>query len=109
MKMKSLSNVLARAGLICGLALFAVSARPQPATLKPASPAAISAAKEILALKNAGAMYAGAVPGLVQKTKETLLQNNLNYQKDLNEVAVVVAQSLAGREKESGTQMANIS
>ena len=107
--MKSLSKVLTRAGLVCGLSLFAVSAQAQqPAPLKPASPAAISAAKEILTLKNAGAMYAGAVPGLVQKTKETLLQNNLNYQKDLNEVAVVVAQSLAGREKEIGEQMAKI-
>ena len=106
--MKNLSNVLAMAGLVCGLALLSVSAQAQPAPLKPASPAAIAAAKEILTMKNAGAMYAGAVPGLVQKTKETLLQNNLNYQKDLNEVAVIVAQSLAGREKEIGEQMAKI-
>ena len=107
--MKKLSNVLARAGLVCGLALFAVSAQAQqPAPLKPASPGAITAAKEILAMKNAGAMFAGAVPGLVQKTKDTLLQNNLNYQKDLNEVAVIVAQNLAGREREIGEQMAKI-
>ena len=35
-----------------------------------------------------------------------MLQSNLNYQKDLNEVAVVVAQSMAGREKEIGDGMA---
>ncbi len=33
-----------------------------------------------------------AVPNIVEKTKETLVQTNLNYQKDLNEVAVIVAQ-----------------
>ncbi len=106
--MKRFSNVLAIAGLVCGLALSSAAAQAQPAPLKPASPAAIAAAKEILALKNAGAMYASAVPNIVQRTKETLLQNNLNYQKDLNEVAVIVAQSMAGREKEIGDQMAKI-
>ena len=40
-----------------------------------------------------------AVPGMVERTKTTLLQSNLNYQKDLNEVALIVAKSLAGREK----------
>jgi hypothetical protein len=99
------------AGLVLGLALagLPVSAQ-QPAAppLKPASPAAIAAAKEILTLKNAAGMYASAVPNIVQQTKEALLQANLNYQKDLNEVAVIVAQTLAGKEKEIGDGMAQI-
>jgi hypothetical protein len=37
-----------------------------------------------------------------------LLQSNLNYQKDLNEVAVIVAQKLNGREKEIGEGMAQV-
>src|ERR1700731_3461821 len=108
--MKRLSRILSAAGLALGLALAGVpaGAQQQPPPLKPASPAAIAAAKEILAMKNASAMYANAVPGLVQQTKEVLLQSNLNYQKDLNEVAVIVAQSLAGREKEIGEGMAKI-
>jgi hypothetical protein len=53
-------------------------------------------------------MYANAIPGIVQQTKQVLLQNNLNYQKDLNEVAVIVAQGLAGREQEIGEGMAKI-
>ena len=105
--MNNLSKVMAVAGLAIGLAVSAASAQA-PAPTKPASPAAIAAAKEILTLKNATAMYANAVPGMVQRTKDTLLQSNLNYQKDLNEVAVVVARSLAGREKEIGDQMARI-
>ena len=32
-----------------------------------------------------------AVPSIVQRTKDALLQTNLNYQKDLEEVAVIVA------------------
>ena len=59
-------------------------------------------------MKNASAMFAGAVPNIVQKTKDTLLASNINYQKDLNEVAVIVAKNLAGREKEIGEGMAQI-
>jgi len=113
--MKSLSRILSAAGLAMGLALTAVPAdaqqknAPAPATaLKPASPAAMAAAKEILTMKNASAMYASAVPNLVEQTKNVLLQSNLNYQKDLNEVAEIVAKNLAGREKEIGDGMAQV-
>ena len=102
--MKSLSGILSAACLALALtALPAVAQQP-----KPPSPAAIAAAKEILAMKNAGAMYAQAVPNIVQQTKDQLMQTNLNYQKDLNEVAVIVAQKLAGKEKEIGEGMAAV-
>ena len=114
--MKSLSRILSAAGLAMGLALTAVPADAQQksapaaptAALKPGSPAALAAAKEILAMKNASAMYAAAVPNLVEQTKNALLQSNLNYQKDLNEVAEIVAKNLAGREKEIGDGMAQV-
>ena len=116
--MKSLSRILSAAGLALGLALTGAPAEaqqknapapaPAAAPLKSASPAAIAAAKEILAMKNASAMYANAVPNLVEQTKNVLMQSNLNYQKDLNEVAVIVAKNLAGREKEIGDGMAQV-
>lgn len=109
--MKSVVRIMSVAGLVLGLALAGLPAsaqQPAAPPLKPASPAAIAAAKEILTLKNAAAMYASAVPNIVQQTKEALLQANLNYQKDLNEVAVIVAQTLAGKEKEIGDGMAQI-
>ena len=59
-------------------------------------------------MKNAAAMYANAVPNIVAQAKGSLLPTNLNYQKDLNEVAVIVAKTLAGREKEIGDGMAQI-
>jgi hypothetical protein len=115
--MKSLARILT-AGLVLGLAFGAAPAgaqQPQPpqqmpqgATLKPVSPAAMDAAREILNMKNVAAMYVAAVPNLVQQTKDQLLQSNLNYQKDLNEVAVIVAQKMVGREKEIGEGMAKI-
>ncbi len=117
--MKSLLRTVSAAGLALGLALSVAPASAQqkqapapgaaaPAPLKPATPAAMAAAKEILTLKNAAAMYANAVPNLVEQTKNGLIQSNLNYQKDLGEVAVIVAKSLAGREKEIGDGMAQI-
>ena len=109
--MKSFLRILPAAGLALGLALAAVPAvaqQPAAPVAKPASRAAVASAKEILAMKNANAMYANAVPNIVAQTKDSLLQANLNYQKDLNEVAVIVAQSLAGREKEIGEGMAQV-
>ena len=105
--MRSVLRVLSAAGLVLGLALAAGPAgAQQPPPLKQASPAALAAAKEILTMKNASAMYANAVTNIVERTKDALLQNNLNYQKDLNEVSLIVAQSMAGREKEIGEGMA---
>ena len=103
--MKSLSRVLAAASLAVGLVFAGGALAQQPAQ---PTPAAIASAKELLTLKHATAMYANAVPGMVERTKTTLLQSNLNYQKDLNEVAVIVAKELAGREKEIGDGMAKI-
>ena len=111
--MKSVMKMLPAAGLVLGLALAGLPAgaqqpaAPAPA-LKPATPGAMAAAREILTMKNAAALYAQAVPNIVQQTKDALLASNLNYQKDLNEVAVVVAQSMAGREKEIGEGMAQV-
>ena len=99
-----LSHALVAIGLVVAAALPGSAAFAQN---KP-TPAGIAAAKEILALKNAPLMYAQIVPNIVQRTKDTLLQSNLNYQKDLNEVAVKVAKDFAGREQEITEQMARI-
>jgi len=111
--MKSVFKMLPAAFVVLALGFLPAGAQQAPAqqaspTLKPGTPAAMAAAREILAMKNAAAMYANAVPNIVERTKDTLLQSNLNYQKDLNEVAVIVTQRLAGREKEIGEGMAQI-
>ena len=98
-------------GLALGSALSvapAAAQQQQLPALKPASPGALAAAREILTMKNVPAVYASAVSTIVQRTKDTLLQSNLNYQKDLDEVALVIAQKMAGRENEIGEGMANV-
>jgi uncharacterized protein len=105
--MKSVLKMLPAVGLALGLAGYTARAQQaQPA--KPATPTCMVAAHEVLQMKNAGAIYANAVPNIVHQTKDQLLSTNLNYQKDLNEVEVIVAQRLAGREKEIGEGMAQI-
>ncbi|MCC8981369.1 DUF2059 domain-containing protein [Bradyrhizobium acaciae] len=112
--MKRFSGLLSAATLAVGLALATAPAMAQQPQLPPmpkvkqSTPAAIGYAKEILAMKNVAVMYNGAVPGIIEKTKTGLLQQYLNYQKDLDEVAVVVAKQFGGTEKEIGEGMAQI-
>ena len=101
--MKKTIYALLAAGFV-SMAVGPALAQSNPAP----SAAAIATAKEILADKHIEELYKGAVPGLVERTKLTLLQSNLNYQKDLNEVAVKVAKDLAGREMAIGDEIAKI-
>ena len=110
--MKSVFGILPAAGLLVALGLAGLPASAQQKQAAPAlkqcSPAAMDAAREILKFKNAGALYTNVIPNVVLKTKEALLSANLNYQKDLNEVATIVAQNNAGKEKEIGEGMAQV-
>src|SRR5690348_12746767 len=106
--MKSILKIVSAAGLLLALGMpagaqqkQAAPAAPAPA-LKPCSPAAKDAANEILKFRGANAMYANVVPNVVLQAKESLLASNLNLQKDLNEVATIIAQNNAGKEKEIG-------
>ena len=68
----------------------------------------MQAARDLLAAKGVNQVYANAIPNIVQRAKDQFLADNLSYQKDLNEVAVIVAQTEAGKDKEIGEQMAKI-
>jgi uncharacterized protein len=110
--MKRLSGFLLGVGVALALAFSPQPAGaqqpPQAAPLKPVSPSAMQAAKDLLAVKSVSQIYANAIPNIVQRAKDTFLAANLSYQKDLNEVAVVVAQTEAGKDKEIADQMAKI-
>jgi hypothetical protein len=71
-------------------------------------PGAVAAAKELLVLKNAGAVYKGAVIATLTNVKSSLMQSNINLQKDLDEVSLKLARDLSGRESEIGDGMAQI-
>ena len=70
------------------------------------SAGALAAARQLLELKGAFSVYSGAVPGTVENIKNQLLQANISYQKDLNEVAAKLRQDLQGRDAEIGNEMA---
>lgn len=109
--MKASRGILLAAGMGLAVAFSAVpAAAQQPAQqqLKPVSASALQAARDLLAAKNVGQVYLNAVPNIIERAKAQLLSNNLNYQKDLNEVAQTIAQQNAGKEKEIGEQMAKI-
>jgi len=111
--MKRSSAILLAVSVALGLAFSpqAAFAQQPPAAqpqLKPVSASAMQAARDLLAVKNVTQVYGSAVPNIVERAKAQLLANNLNYQKDLNETAVIIAQQMAGREKEIGEQMAKI-
>ena len=72
------------------------------------APAALAAAKEILLMKNAAAVYQGAVISTIQNVKNALLQSNLNLQKDIEDVSLKLARDLAGKESEIAEGMAVI-
>jgi hypothetical protein len=106
------SQILLAAGLTLALAFSALPASaqqpPQQPELKPVSASAMQAARDLLTIKNVTQVYANAVPTIIQRTKDQFLANNLSYQKDLNEVAITVAKTMTGKEKEIGEQMAKI-
>ncbi len=91
-----LAAVVASAmSLWCGVA----SAQQQP------SAGALAAARQLLQVKGAFTVYDGAVIGTIENVKGQLLQANISYQKDLNEVAAKLRQDLAGRDAEIGNEM----
>lgn len=69
-------------------------------------PASLAISKEIIGLKQASALYGGAVSGIVTQVKQEFLRSNLDKQKDLDEVSVIVVKEFTGRENEIGEAMA---
>jgi hypothetical protein len=71
-----------------GLAAFLLSAMPAtPSLAQQPSKGAVSLANEILDIKGSMQIFEAVVPGVVEKSKATLLQMNPNLFKDLNDVA----------------------
>ena len=66
---------------------------------------ALTAARQLLQLKGAFTVYDGAVVGTIENVKGQLLQANISYQKDLNDVAAKLRQDMAGRDAEIGNEM----
>jgi hypothetical protein len=85
-----------------GLLSSVASAQQQP------SAGALAAARQLLELKGAFTVYAGAVPATIENIKGQLMQGNISYQKDLNEIGARLRQDMNGRDAEIGNEMARL-
>jgi uncharacterized protein len=84
------SNKLA-APLRTALIVMALAGLALPAQAAQPTPAAVSMAKEILALKGGNEMFRPIVANIITRVKNTFLQTNFNLQKDLDAVALKLA------------------
>jgi uncharacterized protein len=82
----------AMAALIALIALGLVGSAQAQGFVPPpqVSPAQILLAKQIVQIKGVNAMFAPLIRGVVQKTKDSVLQTNVMWAKDLNEIAASI-------------------
>jgi hypothetical protein len=96
---------LVRAAMVAvALIAFAPAAMAQ----KPPSAAAVSTAKELIAVKGATGMYDSLIPGVIEQAKSLFLRTNPNLSKDLNEVAAKMRADLAPRNAEVRDHMVRL-
>ena len=100
--MKTLERMLliVMVAMVAGFSapVFAQQQNPPP----PPQPSvtALALAHQLLEIKNGKALYEGSSAGIIDGMKGDLLRNNLNYQKDLDDVASKMKADLRGREGE---------
>jgi hypothetical protein len=92
-----------------GLAALLLSAMTlTPARAQQPTPNAMALANEILATKGSLTIFEAIIPGVVEKSKTTLLQMNPNLFKDLNAVADDLRKEFAPRLAQLRTEIAKI-
>jgi hypothetical protein len=92
-----------------GVAAFLLCAAPAtPSLAQQPSKNALSLANEILDIKGSMTIFEAVVPGVVEKSKATLLQMNPNLFKDLNEVSNDLRKEFAPRLASLRSEIATI-
>lgn len=80
-----------------GLAGPVAAQEPPPAPPPVVSPAQLLLAKQVVEIKGIKAMFQPLVRGVVEKTKEAVLQSNFVWAKDINEIAANINKEYAPR------------
>jgi hypothetical protein len=93
------SNPTARTPIMLALG-FALAVCVGAADAQQPSANAVAAAKELITVKGAAAIYDPLVPGVVEQARRALLQANPTLGKDLNEVALKLRAEYAPRRTE---------
>ena len=94
------------ARILWAAAVLCLAVAPDARAQQQPSPAAVAAAKEIVELKGAIGMFDPVLVGVVEHSKNLLLQGNPTLAKDLDEVAGKLRTELAPRRAEIHTEIA---
>jgi hypothetical protein len=101
------SNPTARTPIMLALG-FALAVCVGAADAQQPSANAVAAAKELITVKGAAAIYDPLVPGVVEQARRALLQANPTLGKDLNEVALKLRAEFAPRSAEAVNDAAKL-
>jgi uncharacterized protein len=101
------SNPTARTPIMLALG-FALAVCVGAADAQQPSANAVAAAKELITVKGASAIYDPLVPGVVEQARRVLLQANPTLGKDLNEVAAKLRAEYAPRGAEILNEVAKL-
>src|SRR6202162_2991538 len=97
----SLRHVMMAALIALSAIGLAGTAKSQGVAQPPqVSPAQLALAKQIVEIKGVKAMFAPLVRGVVQKTKESVMQTNMMWAKDINDIAVQIEKDYQPRGQE---------
>lgn len=92
-----------------GVAAFLLCAAPAtPSFAQQPSKNAMSLANEILEIKGSMTIFEAVIPGVIEKSKATLLQMNPNLFKDLNDVATNLRKEFGPRLEALRSEIAQI-
>ena len=94
------------ARILCAAAMLGLALAPDARAQQQPSAAAVTAAREIVELKGAIGMFDPVLVGVVEHSKNLLLQGNPTLAKPLDEVAVKLRTELAARRSEIHTEIA---
>jgi hypothetical protein len=96
----SLRYVLAATIALAAIGLARTATSQGVAEPPKVSPAQLAIAKQIVEIKGVKSMFAPLVRGVVQKTKDSVLQSNVMWGKDLNEIALQIEKEYQPRGEE---------
>jgi hypothetical protein len=96
----SMRHVMVALIALSAIGLARPAASQTPAPPPQVSPAQLLLAKQIVEIKGVKAMFDPLVRGVVMKTKDSVLQTNLMWAKDLNEIAANIARDYEPRSNE---------
>src|ERR1700722_6379039 len=111
----SLRHVMLRKTLMAALVAVAAiglagTAKSQGVAQPPqVSPAQFALAKQIVEIKGVKAMFAPLVHGVIKKTTDSVMQTNMMWDKDINEISAQIEKDYAPRGQEIGAATARFS